>query len=109
MNGHPDPAPIPEEDLTRERRRAEDLADSSWWKNRLIRGRCHFCGGDFSAAEIVMDFKVALASGGKAERGNAVPSCRSCRDNRGKLSALEWEEYLKGQGWDPDDDDGNGE
>ena len=66
--------------LAQERRRAEDLTDSSWWKNRLIRGRCHFCGGEFRATEIVMDFKVALAAGGKAERGNAVPACRTCRN-----------------------------
>ena len=109
MSLNPEPPPVSEEALERERAEARALAASSWWRNRLIRGRCHLCGGEFSAAQLVMDFKVALARGGKAERGNAVPACGTCQENRGRLSALEWEEYLKGQGWDPADDDGNGE
>ena len=109
MSLHPEPAPVADGALERELRKASALAESSWWRNRLIRGRCHFCGGEFSAEQIAMDFKVALAKGGKGERGNAVPACKSCQEYRGKLSPLEWEEYLKGQGWNPDDDDGNGE
>jgi 5-methylcytosine-specific restriction endonuclease McrA len=109
MSSSPETPQPDEEALERERAKASALAESVWWKNRLIRGRCHLCGGEFSPAQIVMDFKVALNRGGRAERGNAVPACRSCQENREKLTPLEWEEYLRGQGWDPDDDDGNGE
>ncbi len=112
MSRQPEPPSVTGEELEppeREQSKARLLAESSWWRNRMIRGRCHYCGGEFGAPELVMDFKVAFARGGKAERGNAVTACRSCQENRGQLSALEWEEYLKGQGWGPDDDDGNGE
>jgi 5-methylcytosine-specific restriction endonuclease McrA len=85
------------------------LEQSSWWRSRLTRGRCHYCGAEVGEGELLLAFKVPLEAGGAPSRENAVPACRSCRDNRDRLAGEAWEEYLRGQGWDPDDDDGNGE
>lgn len=85
-------------DLKRERRKARELRESQWWKRRVARGRCHYCGASMLPGELTMDHIVPIARGGKSTRGNVVPCCKSCNNAKKQLLPMEWEEYLKNAG-----------
>jgi len=86
---------ISEEHLRRERARARELRKSQWWKNRIARGVCHYCGRQFAPGELTLDHVVPLVRGGRSTRGNCVPSCKDCNNRKQSLLPIEWEEYLK--------------
>ncbi len=84
-----------EEDLRRERARAREIRRSPWWKRKIARGRCHYCGRAFPPAQLTMDHIVPLARGGKSTRGNLVPCCKECNTSKKQLLPFEWEQYLE--------------
>ncbi len=86
---------VSEEDLRREKEKARELRKSRWWKNRLAKGVCHYCGGTFPPAELTMDHIVPLIRGGTSSRGNVAPACKECNNRKKHLLPIEWEEYLK--------------
>ncbi len=79
--------------IARERKKAQELKRSQWWKNILSKGLCHYCQGKFPAKELTMDHIVPVARGGKSTRGNVVPACRKC--NQEKKLSTPVEEALK--------------
>ncbi len=85
---------ITEQELKREKEKARELRKSQWWKNRLSKGVCHYCGGTFSPDELTMDHIVPLIRGGKSSRGNVAPACKECNNKKKHLLPIEWEEYL---------------
>ncbi|GAB7028376.1 HNH endonuclease [Geotalea toluenoxydans] len=87
---------VSEQEIKREREKARELRTSQWWKNRLARGICHYCGGRFPAEELSMDHLVPIIRGGKSTRGNVVPACKDCNNRKKHLLPIEWEEYLQG-------------
>lgn len=87
---------IEEEDLRRERQKARELRQSQWWKRRLAKGRCHYCGRAVSPAELTMDHIVPIARGGRSTKGNVVPACKDCNNRKQQLLPMEWEAYLHG-------------
>lgn len=100
MKRSPPPFPDPwtepeEEEIRREKARAREIRQTTWWKRRLARGRCHYCGRAFPPRELTMDHVVPLARGGKSTRGNLVPCCKECNTQKKQLLPIEWEEYLR--------------
>ena len=85
---------VSEEEIKRERNKARELRSSQWWKNRLGRGLCHWCGGKFPPGELSMDHIVPVIRGGSSTRGNLVPSCKECNNKKKHMLPIEWEEYL---------------
>ena len=81
--------------ISRERQKARELRGSQWWKRRVARGRCYYCGRSFSPEALTMDHIVPLARGGKSTRGNVVPSCKTCNNKKKYMLPIEWEEYLQ--------------
>lgn len=81
------------ETIAKERRKAQELKRSQWWKNILGKGLCHYCGKKFKAAQLTMDHIVPVARGGTSTKGNVVPACRAC--NQTKKLATPAEEALK--------------
>lgn len=79
--------------IARERKKAQDLKASQWWKNILGQGLCHYCGKKFPAKELTMDHIVPVARGGSSTKGNVVPACKKC--NAEKKLATPVEEALK--------------
>ncbi len=79
--------------IAKERKRAQELKRSQWWKNILGKGLCHYCGKKFAPAELTMDHTVPVARGGTSTKGNVVPACRAC--NQRKKLATPVEEALK--------------
>jgi 5-methylcytosine-specific restriction endonuclease McrA len=87
--------PLDETDLKRERGKARELRESQWWKRRLAKGVCHYCGRAFPPRGLTMDHVVPVSRGGKTIRGNVVPCCKECNNTKKQLLPMEWEDYLK--------------
>jgi 5-methylcytosine-specific restriction protein A len=82
-------------DIRRERAKARELRHSQWWKRRLAKGVCHWCGRRVVPAELTMDHIVPLARGGRSTKGNLVPCCKDCNNQKKQLLPMEWEAYLE--------------
>jgi 5-methylcytosine-specific restriction enzyme A len=81
--------------LRHERARARDLRGSQWWKRRISRGVCHYCGQQVGAGGLTMDHVVPLARGGRSVRGNVVAACKACNTRKRSALPVEWGEYLR--------------
>ena len=74
---HTDPAR-----LKRERNRSSELKQTSWWKQKINSGLCHYCGKKFSPALLTMDHVIPLARGGESVKNNVVPACKTCNSTK---------------------------
>jgi 5-methylcytosine-specific restriction protein A len=81
-------------DIKRERRKARDLRSSQWWKRRLNKGVCHYCGRAVPPQDLTMDHIVPIARGGKSTKGNVAAACKECNNAKKQLLPMEWEQYL---------------
>ena len=88
---------VSEQQVKREKEKARELRRSQWWKNRVAKGICHYCGGNFPPAELTLDHLVPIIRGGTSTRGNVVPACKECNNKKKYLLPLEWEEFLQRQ------------
>jgi 5-methylcytosine-specific restriction enzyme A len=89
------PLHLEEVDLKRERAKARELRESQWWKRRLAKGLCHYCGRSALPRELTMDHIVPVSRGGKTTKGNVVACCKECNNAKKQLLPMEWEDYLK--------------
>jgi 5-methylcytosine-specific restriction endonuclease McrA len=87
---------LDESDIKRERHKARELRASQWWKRRLSKGLCHYCGRKTPPNELTMDHIVPIARGGRSAKGNVVPACKDCNNKKRQLLPMEWEAYLTG-------------
>ncbi len=85
---------LDEADIKRERRKARDLRSSQWWKRRLNKGVCHYCGRGVTPKDLTMDHIVPIARGGKSTKGNVVAACKECNNAKKQLLPMEWEQHL---------------
>jgi 5-methylcytosine-specific restriction enzyme A len=81
-------------DLKRERQKARELRQSQWWKRRVAKGICHYCGRPTPPKELTMDHIVPIARGGKSTKSNVVPCCKECNTAKKQLLPIEWDAYL---------------
>jgi 5-methylcytosine-specific restriction endonuclease McrA len=85
---------LSEEDLKQTRHKARELRESEWWKRRLAKGVCNYCGRPTPPKELTMDHIVPVSRGGKSTRGNVAPCCKECNTAKKQLLPMEWEQYL---------------
>lgn len=86
---------VSEQEIRREREKARELRKSRWWKDRLAKGVCHYCGNTFPPEELSMDHIVPIIRGGKSSRGNVAPACKECNNRKKHMLPMEWDEYPK--------------
>ncbi|MCK5826478.1 MAG: HNH endonuclease [Desulfuromusa sp.] len=86
---------IDEEQIRKERQKARELRKQNWWKNRIGKGICHYCGEAVAPKELTLDHVVPVARGGRSTKGNCVPACKDCNNQKKNLLPIEWEEYLQ--------------
>ena len=86
---------LDESDLKKERQKARELRASQWWKRRLAKGVCHYCGQQTPPRELTMDHIVPISRGGRSTKGNLVPCCKDCNNKKKHLLPMEWNEYIK--------------
>jgi len=77
-----------------ERRKARRLRETQWWKRRLAKGICHYCGKQTPPRLLTMDHVVPIARGGRTTKGNVVPACKACNTKKKQSLPMEWEEYI---------------
>ncbi|NNF99160.1 MAG: HNH endonuclease [Desulfobacteraceae bacterium] len=85
---------LDEKDIRRERAKARELRSSQWWKRRCAKGRCHYCGAAVEVRALTMDHLVPVSRGGRSTKGNLVPACKECNNQKKQLLPIEWEAYL---------------
>lgn len=85
---------IDEATIRREREKARVLRKQGWWQSRISRGKCHYCGKLVPPKELTLDHIVPLARGGRSTKGNCVPACKECNNQKHNLLPLEWDAYL---------------
>ncbi len=83
-----------EEHIRRERAKARELRKQSWWKNKIAKGVCHYCGKQVPPKELTLDHVVPLVRGGHSTKGNCVPACKECNSKKQHMLPIEWDEYL---------------
>ncbi len=83
-----------EEHIRRERAKARELRKQSWWKNKIAKGVCHYCGKQVPPKELTLDHVVPLVRGGQTSKGNCVPACKECNSKKQHMLPIEWDEYL---------------
>lgn len=75
--------------VARERAKAKELRKSSWWKEQIAKGVCHYCGKTFPPGELTMDHILPVVRGGKSTRSNCVPCCKQCNNEKKYLTPAE--------------------
>jgi len=81
--------PASAEHQKREKLKARELRNSSWWKGQLGKGRCYHCEQNFKTSDLTMDHLVAIVRGGKSDKKNCVPSCKDCNSKKGYKTRAE--------------------
>jgi 5-methylcytosine-specific restriction enzyme A len=87
-------SPVTAAEIRREKARARELRASAWWKRRIGRAQCGYCGHATPSRELTMDHRVPLVRGGRSVRSNLVPACRACNAAKKYLLPVEWAAYL---------------
>jgi 5-methylcytosine-specific restriction endonuclease McrA len=86
---------VTEEDIKKERAKAQQLRKSQWWKRKRAVGVCYFCNRKVAPKELTIDHIVPVIRGGKSTKGNIVPACKDCNNKKKYLLPIEWEEYME--------------
>ena len=73
----------------REREKARQLRKTAWWEAQLQKGVCHYCGRQVGAANLTMDHVIPVARGGRSIKGNCVPCCKECNNQKRALTPAE--------------------
>ncbi len=69
-------------EIQKEKARAQELRKSQWWKQQIGPGICHHCGQKFDPMDLTMDHLIPLSRGGKSNKKNCVPACKSCNSKK---------------------------
>lgn len=75
--------------VARERLKARALRQTTWWRQQIQRGVCHYCGRLVGAEQLTMDHLVPVARGGRTTKGNIVPACHACNATKRALTPAE--------------------
>ncbi len=70
--------PADKEHIKKERQKAKELKKTRWWKNKLNKGECYYCGKTFKTEDLSMDHLVPLVQKGRTIKGNVEVACKKC-------------------------------
>lgn len=103
--------PAPAEHQKREKAKARELRQSSWWKQQLGKGICYYCEGRFPPTELTMDHIMPIARGGQSNKKNCVPCCKECNTQKGSRTRSEMalDSLASTSSSEPTNDDDHGE
>lgn len=83
--------------VSKEKCRTGDTPELSLddWKDCMLhfKGSCAYCGkpeGRAKADKMDRDHLVPISKGGKTERSNVIPACRTCNRGRGNRDWKQW-------------------
>lgn len=82
--------------IQEQKEEAKLLRKSRWWQNKIAANcLCYYCQKPLKKNDVTMDHIVPIVRGGRSTKGNVVPACKECNNNKKYLTVLEWDEYLK--------------
>ncbi len=73
---------VDEKHIKREKNKAKELRKTTWWKQKLSVGVCHYCEEHFKRELLTMDHKTPIARGGTTTKGNVVVCCKDCNSSK---------------------------
>ncbi len=85
---------VGEIEIKAEKQKARELRHTRWWKEKLQKGICEYCGGKFPPEELTMDHIVPVIRGGKSAKNNIAVCCKECNNRKKYLLPSEWDEYI---------------
>jgi 5-methylcytosine-specific restriction enzyme A len=85
---------LEDNDIKKEKQKARELRNSQWWKRRCDKGICGYCNKPTPPIDLTMDHIVPIARGGKSVKGNVIPCCKECNNQKKELLPMEWEQFL---------------
>ena len=86
---------VTEEEIKKEKLKAQELRKTQWWKRKRADGACYFCAKKVPPKELTMEHVVPIIRGGTTSKGNIVPACKECNSKKKYLLPIEWDEYLQ--------------
>lgn len=86
---------VTEEEVKREKAKAQILKKSQWWKRKCAERLCYYCKKKVAPKELTLDHIVPIIRGGKSTKGNIVPVCKECNNKKKYLLPIEWAEYVE--------------
>jgi 5-methylcytosine-specific restriction enzyme A len=86
---------VTDEEIKKEKLKAQELRKTQWWKRKRAEGVCYFCGTKLPPKELTMEHVVPIIRGGTTSKGNVVPACKECNSKKKYLLPIEWDEYLQ--------------
>ena len=75
--------------VARQREKARALRKTAWWRRRIQRGICAYCGRTVPPATLTMDHIVPVARGGQSAKGNVVAACKECNTRKRLMTPAE--------------------
>ena len=81
---------MPEEHIKREKRKAQELRRSQWWKNQKAQNTCYYCKKNLKTEELTMDHIIPIIRGGFTKKSNIVTACKPCNSEKKYLLPVEW-------------------
>ncbi len=88
---------VSDDEIRRQKAKARELRKTRWWQQKSASSICWYCRRKVAPKDITMDHIVPLAQGGRSNRDNLVPACKSCNSKKKNMMPIEWQEYLDGQ------------
>jgi len=73
---------VSDSDIARERKKAKELKQTAWWKQKRSNGICYYCKKKFPVEDLTMDHLIPLIRGGKSIKSNLVPACKECNNKK---------------------------
>lgn len=81
--------PASSEHQKKEKAKARELRQSSWWKQQLGKGICYHCEQRFRPEELTMDHLIPIIRGGVSSKNNCVTCCKDCNSKKGHKTRAE--------------------
>ena len=81
--------PADAEHIKRERQKARELKKTLWWRNKLSKKECYYCGNKFDVDNLSMDHLVPVVRGGRSTKSNVVVSCKKCNFDKKHKTLVE--------------------
>ncbi len=83
--------PASEAHQKKEKNKARELRNSSWWRQQLGKGICYHCEKTFKSDELTMDHLIPIIRGGSSDKKNCVTACKDCNNKKGHKTRAEME------------------
>ena len=83
-----------EAEIKKEKMKARELRRTRWWREKLQKRLCEYCGKTFPLAELTMDHIVPLIRGGKSVKNNIAVCCKGCNNSKKYSLLAEWNGYI---------------